>query len=86
MSTTYEITTRGGNHISVCHDLSDDDCARIILTAVHGASDFAFDLAYIARQPKGLSFKQRAWLHILADEVLNPGEDNLFFEDGEQCA
>jgi len=72
MTKTYETTTKAGRTVSVTHDLSDDDCARIILTSEESPSDFALDMAHGHRSPKGLSEKQRVWLHILADEIAEP--------------
>lgn len=67
--TTYQVTTRTGRTYVVEHDFSDRECQEI-LAKKDDPSKFETDLCRY--NPDGLSYAQRAWLHVLADWTANP--------------
>lgn len=68
---TYETITQAGKRLSVTHDLTDAQCAQVIKEQELSASSFAKSLVR-QYEERGLSQNQTTWLHILADELIDP--------------
>jgi hypothetical protein len=71
---TYGADSRRG-YVSVTHDYTDQQCARALANQDNPAQ-FAQDMVRVFRRGR-LSPKQRAWLHILAHDVLCPPAESV---------